>query len=100
MVGVDRGSPDEVLSPKCLKGLSTALDSLTNQAIIACKLLREENRLLRKERKLMMLESNKTKNVSQGNEVIREMNEQFLLKTMELKSQAADLAKKNMELQG
>lgn len=48
---------DEIIGPKCLKSVATALDTLTNQAILACKLLREENRLLRKERKLMMQEN-------------------------------------------
>ena len=42
--------------PSCLRSLAQALEHLSSQVIVACKLLREENRLLRKERKIIMHE--------------------------------------------
>ena len=82
-----------------------ALDTLSSQAVLACKLLREENRLLRKERKLLMYEglgkmSMNTSNTADSGKLVREMNEQFLLKTIDIKNQSDDLARKNQELQG
>jgi len=74
---------DDSIAPKCLKSLANALDTLSNQSILACKLLREENRLLRKERKLIMLENSKLKEQCACLNTSADHNEQdWLLKEM------------------
>jgi hypothetical protein len=41
-----------------------------------------------------------TSNTADSGKLVREMNEQFLLKTIDIKNQSDDLARKNQELQG
>lgn len=78
----DATSPDDVIGPKCLKSVATALDNLTSQAILACKLLREENRLLRKERKLMLLEGEKCRGYGSNNSMVTGDEQNRLIKEM------------------
>jgi hypothetical protein len=51
---------DQLSEPHSIQSVAEGLDTLSRQTVIACKLLREENRLLRKERKLILTDK-KTK---------------------------------------
>ena len=41
-----------------------------------------------------------TSNTAESDKLVKEMNQQFLMRTIDIKNQSDDLARKNSELQG